>query len=500
MVCLTEQFILSSADIPVELSPTNPPPFRSFLTSPLFIQWKSSQIIVTEEMKQLHDLVVVQNQQRICLFGGPGCGKTTTLVWLYCQLLRSESKLVPVVGNFSDTFTCSKELTKKSVLLMDLSNPPIESKSILSGIIGKFIKCHAVVLAVSSSFKARLKQTVVCTAFNRVFSGSKVINCVPFTNIMAEQFISCLRKDVKTEEMADLLDMTKRVPRLLSCVSSVDFKETIEKEIAAEFEDSMNCIPIGITTVVEVKILLACKFSVPLSSVLVSQEQAEDSILLLANLVRIENGLPCCYFKLSTKLIDIVTKCLWIPYTMANVSTASGFGDVFQGAVFHQFCPKMEIQARKFKSENDADIQKYSIRFANAAPIVYNKKDTIEKSILYSTEERFKGIDFLSLQDQPVANTLIGIQVTMQGDQQKAKLDNTIQNFPSHLREHEGVLLIMVNPNWVSRDGFSIAFTCSKVERTMKSYPKEFYYGELCEFDGLNALVDELKHIHRYRF
>ncbi len=61
----------------------------------------------------------------ICLFGGPRCGKTTTLVWLYAQYLKPGSKYQPVVGDLDRTLTFSKKPTENSVLLMDLSNPSI---------------------------------------------------------------------------------------------------------------------------------------------------------------------------------------------------------------------------------------------------------------------------------------------------------------------------------------------------------------------------------------
>ncbi len=316
----SQHFILfSSADIPVTLLPSNPPPFPSFLTSPLFINQISSNIIVTDEMEELYSLVKDGNEKSpICLFGGPGCGKTTTLVWLYCQLLHF-TEMVPVVGNVDRVLTFSKNITKNSVLLMDLSDPTILDKRLLFELLELFIRFHAVVLAVSSGFKSRLRSTLLNNSFNQIFICAQAIQCRPFTNSLATTFLMNLRENLSKEDVTGLIQLTKGVPRLLSHAFSKDFKERISALIKSEFECAMACMPISITTGVDVKILLACYFNLPLVLVRVSLVQAEMSSLLDDNLVYVErkdvNAIPCSYFKLTRELIEVVTQSLWIPYT-----------------------------------------------------------------------------------------------------------------------------------------------------------------------------------------
>ena len=470
-----------------------------------------STIIVTAEMKKAYEFVTNPDRKGhniLCMLGGPGCGKTTTLFWLLKQLEISD-KYKPVTGVLgSEVVEFSietKDFLPNHVLLIDLNEAKNATVKMIKPVLSLLHRFHRVVFAVSSGFIAKLESDQSTkNLFSYIFRCASRIRCKQFTDAETQTFAKELRSDISAEEVQQLIVATKGVPRLL-CYAYVDSGMrawVIQDAIKTEFTNAIKALPINSATPTDVKILLACYFKISLRSVNLTLVQTKESVLLKANLVYIETEdlatVPHCYFQIDQTLIELLGPNLCVPFhnRFGTVSTRAGLGDVFEGAFPTILSQRMDLCVSPVHSIEER--QTISLTFKNTDPLLYDRNPTnIHKGFLYETPMGCIGIDFLSLQDKPIANTLVGIQVTIQNKNIEDKVEKTLRLFPLELEKHfETILLIIVNPNWVDGQCFDLVHTYTSSGRVQQRYGK-WYYGELCDFDPLLALLHLMLTIHQ---
>ncbi len=484
-------------------------PFKH--STALTLRGIKSTVIVTAEIKEAYEFVTDPDRKGdyiLCLNGGPGCGKTTTLFWLLKQLEISDKykPVTGVIGSEVVEFSIETEdFSLNHVLLIDLNEAKNATVKMIKPFIYLLRRFHRVVFAVSSGFIAKLESDQSTKKlFDDIFRCAKHIQFKQFTDAETQTFTTELRSDISAEEIQQLIVATKGVPRLL-CYAYVDSGKralVIQNAIKAEFTNAIQALPINSTTPTDVKILIACYFKISLRSVNLTLVQTKESVLLRTNLVYIETEdlatVPCCYFQLDESLIELLGPNLCVPFhnRLGTVSTRAGLGDVFEGAFPTILSQRMDICVSRVHSIEER--QTISLTFKNTDPLLYDRDPTnIHKGYLYETPIGCIGIDFLSLQDKPITNTLVGIQVTIQNTNIKDKVEKTLLLFPRELENHfETILLIIVNPNWVDRQCFNLVHTYTSSGRVQKRYGK-WYYGELCDFDPLSALLHLMLAIHQ---
>ncbi len=76
--------------------------FPQMLTSPIYYSNVTTSVVVTEQMIQAYEKIVSGGEVFvILLFGPPGCGKTTSLYWLFKQV-KELTEYKPVCATVSD--------------------------------------------------------------------------------------------------------------------------------------------------------------------------------------------------------------------------------------------------------------------------------------------------------------------------------------------------------------------------------------------------------------
>ncbi len=487
-------------------------PFKP--VSPLTLSGIKSTVVVTAEMKEAYEFVTSPDKKDVnilCLVGGPGCGKTTTLVWLLKQLeIGDQYKPVTgVLGKEAKFSTDIADFSVKHVLLIDLNNAMAATVQMITLVMRLLCRFHRVVFAVSSGFISKLESDQsVKTRFMTIFRCGHKIRCKQFTMAEAQTLAKELRSDISAEEIKQLVMSTKGVPRLL-CSAFVDFErraQIIEDATQTEFTTAIMALPINSKTPTDVKILLACYFKISLRSVNLTLAKTKSSILLKANLVHIETEdlatVPHCYFHIDESLIELLSTHLCVRfntlYPFGTVSTKAGLGDVFEGAFPTILSGKMDIcVCHVHSNEGKKDVR---LKFKNTIPLLYDNDPThINEGYLYATPTCFGGINFLSLQSNTEnlpAETLVGIQITIQKTKEMDKVQKTLQNFPPELHKHFGaILVIIINPNWVDQRCFDLVYSHTSSGRVKERYSK-WYYGELCDFEPLLALLRLLLDVH----
>ncbi len=483
------------------------------MQSPVSLYDINSPVFVTEMMEELYLLVVsaINPGRIICLSGPPGCGKTTTLFWLFYQL-ESHLTYKPVTARFNLekklTLSCDRsQINKDYVMLIDLLSEPVDiPKSEVSVFLESFSSIHKVVVAISSGFTSKLRHSRNQRMFNTIFNSATSFLCSPFTQTTSKLYLQTLRSDITDAEAANVFDLAQGIPRLLTYGSDRNPGEIIVKNTLLEFTSAVAGLGINEHTPSEIKLLLSCYYGSKLCSFGLTVNKASLLTLVLANLVYINGeGSPHCYFMLTPPILEVINHHLWQPYLgrfpNSIITSESAMGDVFQGAITNCLLPSMKIVACPVQGETVGKMLHCEIQFKNLlthAPM-YEDGKKLSMNILYRTDTGFPGIGFVCHHDStPHKNTLIGIQVTIQKDNVTQKIEKSFEKLPIRLdtSAYDHILLIIVNPYWLKCFDKAIEATSSASPTARKRYQK-WLYGELEDCSGVRALLEELRVVHQ---
>ena len=477
--------------------------FPAALRSPAYLEQIPSDVIVTEVMKTLYQSVLEDTPRSICLVGPPGCGKTTSLIWLYEQLCR-DSQISPLVFRLHDTADLFKrQITQckgqKIIVLVDLKKPGrIIDNEKVNELFATLGQVHKVVLAVSSGFVSRLRETDHYHDFASLFSAAKTIMCLPFTLEQAKVYLKSLRKEISDVDVDMIVQLTNGIPRLMCYGFFEHFKEKIVFERNIEFISAIEALPINYCTGLDIQILLACYYQTTLASFKVKINQAKASVLVIANLVKIdvENCTAQSYFKLDENFLGLLNRKVWLEYSnKLKITSQSALGNAFEGAIASSFVPVMPIIYCPVQSPDR--ILSIDLKFSNVlGKCIPYVGQPLEDDILYCVMNNFPGIDLVSVTNIEGASTLVGVQVTIQQKNRTAKLRKTLENFPCNIQvNYQQVLLIVVNPNWVT-PGFELVCEITEPKDEDPNRYTTWHYGELTDKRRAQAILAEVEFVH----
>ena len=247
VLCVNILFDLS--DVPVYLSDLDDERDDQILAGFCELHYVSSMIphkviiTVTPEMEQLYNMVTVGTDVGIYLGGPPGVGKTTSLFWLYKQLVVLDNFL-PVVIPFEDLGKYKKTVIdgaraqvtrfpqKKPVLLMDMLKP-LQNMGNMALFRDIFLRIpnRRVVVAQSSSFDVLqfIEPDTVSGYMNGIFSAEH-ITYKPYDDALAEKFLNSMFREsgnTPSETIPNMVRYCKGIPKCLSFCHSSSFQSKI---------------------------------------------------------------------------------------------------------------------------------------------------------------------------------------------------------------------------------------------------------------------------------
>jgi len=252
-------------------------------------------IKVTETMKTLYREAREGSKSFVRLEGPPGVGKTSSLYWLYRQLKHDSSVSVMVVP-FSASCEAEEDDViarlldiSKLVVLMDVVSPsdePQAFKNFTKVFIRKNVKC---VLALSSSFSVfKSLQATHTSAWSKFLSRAETIIFKLWDDTLSSDF---LRSEMKvTRSVDDLVKACKGIPALL-CI--YDDKRAMSCVIQNEFDTVVQYMQQYISRIsfnYEIDILMAAKMKLKLGDIGLSQEIAQQTMMVMSYLISIDDS------------------------------------------------------------------------------------------------------------------------------------------------------------------------------------------------------------------
>lgn len=524
VLCVNILFDLS--DVPVYLSDLDDERDDQILAGFCELHYVSSMIphkviiTVTPEMEQLYNMVTVGTDVGICLGGPPGVGKTTSLFWLYKQLVVLDNFL-PVVIPFEDLGKYKKTVIdgaraqvtrfpqKKPVLLMDMLKP-LQNMGNMALFRDIFLRIpnRRVVVAQSSSFDVLqfIEPYTVSGYMNGIFSAEH-ITYKPYDDALAEKFLNSMFREsgnTPSETIPNMVRYCKGIPKCLSFCHSSSFQSKIEKYQHHEFMTVLQFMakhPTVVNWKSELNLLLAARFKMKIGTVGLTRSSAKECVMCRSYLVSInDEDVPVLYFPNKKESIETIlrtTSSHWMSWR--GYDSNAVLGDFFECKISSVITPTLSLVVRKLHGVN-----------AETKTITVNINDgthqRLESSTLSLPRNDFlwrmplgqKAMDFMAKFDADLPGseicptpTLMAVQVTIQSRNHAEKIRKSI----SGITGTHNVLFVLINPLWDDFNqnyDFAVDATSGASNKQQSRY-KQWWYGQPAQFESIVALYRQLQ-------
>lgn len=471
-------------------------------------------IILTQEMEDLYKAVTGTEESFFLLQGPPGSGKTTTLYWLYMQLVEKTSLYTTVCVPYKNLKNYADEIartvaeisdTKVVVVFVDVIEPRTGFKSLdhlftlLTNILYKNVK---VVIAVSSLFNAYMELPELSSLVSFRNNAFK-ITTGPFTPIFAasrgyakDSLEACFLKRVHTSSLVQILTEPDKVDI---------FKQT-------EFNALINYMANNgrvIRWQQEVKLLMAAIKQLPVESVGISAKQASGLCLMQSYLLYLENGVPKCYFELTDDDVALFVTPMWSycsQYIKCDNNSMVGIffetqlpRYVFQGGLL--------VDIKQLHPDENVSAEKLSINLnlgSIALPMKYGIEAALRPGTLYHTSDSYVAADYLYvtesslLGNEEIKKSLIAIEASIQKRSLNDKISNKITSLvPDLTQGKDRVIWIFLDPFAASFDehyDYAREATTSR-NATATDHYKKYWYGQPQSLNASTALMAYLQNV-----
>ena len=453
------------------------------------------KILVTDLMaKLLHVLEMGNECEVIFILGPPGTGKTTSLYWLYkqCQGLPQFHPIAIPLHQLGDmhgdvlTLISNKQENQQLVFLIDLSS----SRSLSVDNCQLFRNTVAVnsgvklVLAASSSYAIYQSTATGGASFRTYYSLSYKLQSHPFNVDLARKFIQQLGKP--TEEMEEIVETTKCVPRLLELsaafVKSSDpndsslpssppqqtLKEAVQDAISSEYERILLYMCEHkelVTWEDESKLLMASSHQLPITVFGMDKDSAPRLILIRSFLLHLRKDLvPVPYVDFDQQVFTQIIRHMSSYSVSIRTNNEAVIADYFEKCLPRSILPNFHVT---IGSLDDRKTTLNIVLSFDTMPCPdLDDATMLTIDTLWKTSVTYKAVDYVGLKkglnlrsENPEDKYVVLIQATIQKKKKQNDKMNSILRVPNDLTAGKaGVLFIMVNPYWQDFDeGFRVA-------------------------------------------
>ncbi len=484
---------------------------RALISSPSLVEDEPAEIFQTDVMIEIYQSLMEEKRKPFAIVGPPGCGKTTTLVWLFLQLKRYPD-YVPILcsldDGLKDVFAITKandeSFNSKIVLLIDMTNPDVRGEDVVDVFLNLKLSTHQMIMALSASFLAK---PLSSSHLASILLQTKEFRCTNFTKETSFAFLNNLGRF--TDQQKDrMYVLTNGIPRLLICSTNCDYEAAIEATTVQLFTHVLQSMTVDGGTWVDVSLLMACFFELSLPQVELNEDVVKMCSSVMTNLVHLEttNSIvyPKCCFKMTWGMLTRVSHFLYQPYFSKQyyVNEAAAGIIIFQSAIAGYLTKQLKINATQMFRGDKATSKNLTLTFNNTLDYTppFTRNCTILTNEVLYNGHGCPGIDFVCVSDLSGVKTLIGIQVTIQKSNQKQKIQHSLETFPHELVDGcacAEVLLIFVNPYWAGT-GFKIAQQLPRGPSLRGKKPKEvvWWYAELEDLSSVAAILLQIKSVY----
>lgn len=493
--------------------------FKALLPRLFMNSISESTIMVTPAMIDLYEWAMDEGKDSSCIFieGPPGLGKTTSLYWLYKQL--HWQKVFPVLLPFDDlpaakdsilSYITDNRGDRSIVMLLDLTSPSVgaEKRASIQTLVELISEYNCkLVIALSSLFGVfTMLATREATFLINLYLIAEKLTFKPFDNERAKEFLHSMGISNNVEE---LVKCCNGIPNLLSLCGRNDYRDAILSVQRAEFSTVIEYLAnyhMQVDWLSEINILVAANLKIPVKSIGMSNDDAEQTVMCKSHLLRIENGIPIPYFPTihdgflssQVKLLFTNMNRLLIVKTDAN----SVIGNFFEYRVPFLISRKdyrltLEVQQLGGKSEKIV-IELVPLQSADA------RLDSLTipgNNTVWRTPKDYKAIDYIVrtevkfFDSESPIQTILAMQATVQAKNQKQKIEKSVVGLPENIRSQERVILVLINPLWtdfITNYELAQEAILSCATRSGRGKFSNLWYGQPSNFDDYKCLHQTL--------
>ena len=452
----------------------------------------SSSTVTAPSLDSVDDASSHITRHYISLEGPPGTGKTTTAYWLYHQLLHFKiaticfpahlgaEQLSKIKGQCT---TLRANPPKGVVFICDMTSIYTLSSAMIKnwdGVLQEIVKFDktttVMILSLSSAFHISRKYGTreIQSFLSHLYYGCSPIH---FTR-QEDDIMRSIYKQIKSTSSDDPVVEAKGIPLVLT--TQISLVQLLKDELKAMFKSIKSDV---IDYDKNRNLLLALRYCQPISVFDLHKDDVEELVPVLANLVYIEDDIPKFHVDgIENDLIDALLR--EIPRE-ASLDEESVVGFIFERII----CELFTDCTVQIDGENT-----FTLHLVPSVPRLEPGNTVLGKDVLWRLPKQTAGIDYVSVVEVNGSEVLVMIQVSVQKNNQKDKVEKVLNVTRTPWQRNENVsppdkkYYIYVNPHITNGDFEALAQYFNAAKKN-----KDWKYGQVASesYNRMKSLYNQ---------